>query len=64
MSIFGVILVRIQSKCGKIRTRVTPNTETFHAVISFLKSSDLTINHDMKLTFQASTCFMYEMAHC
>ena len=22
----------IQSKCGKIRTRKTPNTETFHAV--------------------------------
>ena len=24
VSIFGVILVRIQSKCGKIRTRITP----------------------------------------
>ena len=45
VSVFGVILVRIfsyshwigvslriQSKCGKIRTRITPNTDTFYAV--------------------------------
>ena len=25
--------LRIQSKCGKIRTRKTPNTDTFHVVI-------------------------------
>ena len=24
--------LRIQSKCGKIRTRITTNTDTFHAV--------------------------------
>ena len=24
----------VQSECGKIRTRKTPNTDTFHAVIS------------------------------
>ena len=24
--------LRIQSKCGKIRTRITPNTDTFYAV--------------------------------
>ena len=24
--------LHIQSKCGKIRTRITPNTDTFHAV--------------------------------
>ena len=29
---FGVILVRIQSECVKIRTRITPNMDTFHAV--------------------------------
>ena len=33
VSIFGVFLVRIQSKCGKIWTRKTPNTDTFHAVL-------------------------------
>ena len=31
MSIFGVILVCIQSKCGKIGTGITPNTDTSHA---------------------------------
>ena len=25
--------LRIQSECGKMRTRITPNTETFYAVI-------------------------------
>ena len=45
MSLFGVILVRIlphsryyvslciRSECGKIRTRITPNKDTFHAVL-------------------------------
>ena len=31
MSIFGVILVCIQSKCRKIGTGITPNTDTSHA---------------------------------
>ena len=30
--VFGVILVRIQSEYRKIRTRITPNMDTFHAV--------------------------------
>ena len=28
---YGVFL-RIQSECGKMRTRITPNIDTFHAV--------------------------------
>ena len=32
VSVFGAILVRIQSECGKMLTRITPNTDTFHAV--------------------------------
>ena len=32
MSVFGVILVRIQSEYGKIPIRITPNKSTFHAV--------------------------------
>ena len=28
------IITLIQSKCGKTRTRITPNTDTFHAVLS------------------------------
>ena len=31
--IIGVFLVRIQSECGKIRTRKTTNTDTFHAAL-------------------------------
>ena len=27
------VSLRIQPKCGKIRTRITPNTDTFHAVL-------------------------------
>ena len=27
------VSLRIQSKCGKMRTRITPNTDTFDAVI-------------------------------
>ena len=30
---FGVIQVHIQSKHGKIKTRITPNSDTFYAVI-------------------------------
>ena len=33
MERYGVSL-RIQSECGKTRTRKTPNTGTFHAVVS------------------------------
>ena len=32
VSAFGVTLVRIQPEYGKIRTKITPNTNTFHAV--------------------------------
>ena len=28
--------LRIQSKCGKIRTRKTPNTDTFYAVVEIM----------------------------
>lgn len=33
MSVFVVILVRIQSDCGIIRNRKNPNMDTFHPVI-------------------------------
>ena len=33
ISVFGVILVRTQSECGKIWTIITPNTDNFHAVV-------------------------------
>ena len=34
MSILGIIQVLVQSEYGKMRTRVTPNTDTFHAVVT------------------------------
>ena len=36
VSVFGVIPVRIQFECGKIRTRITPNTGTFSSVIGLI----------------------------
>ena len=27
------VSLRIQSKCGKMQARITPNTETFHTVL-------------------------------
>ena len=27
----GAVSLRIQSECGKMQTRITPNTDTFHA---------------------------------
>ena len=31
------VSLRIQSECGKIRTRITPNRDTFYAVSRFRK---------------------------
>ena len=33
MSVFELILVRIQSECAKIQTRITSNADTFYAVL-------------------------------
>ena len=33
LSVFGVILVRIQSECGKMRTRIASDPDTFHRVL-------------------------------
>ena len=51
LAVFGVILdrifrirteygvsLRIQSKCRKMPTIITPNTDTFHAVKTFIKN--------------------------
>ena len=35
---YGVSL-RIQSKCGKVRTKITPNTYTFYAVVGVFRTS-------------------------
>ena len=55
--IFGVFLVRIQSKCGKKETRKIPNMDTFHAVF-FYSSSSLQSLRDLEflpnLSFERS----------
>ena len=40
VSTFGFFLVRIQSECEKIRTRITPNADSFRAVTSAILSGD------------------------
>ena len=46
------ISLRIQSECGKMRTRITPNTDIFHAVLvrsrlgykeNFYRNSDILV---------------------
>ena len=37
-SVFGVALVLIQSKCRKMRIKITPNTDTFYTERSFLET--------------------------
>ena len=39
MSVFGVILVRIFLYSDWIRTRITPNTDTFYAVYIVIKGA-------------------------
>ena len=46
--IYGVSL-RIQSECGKMRTRITPNTDTFYAVFPILFRNFLKLNIDHAL---------------
>ena len=63
------ISLRIQSECGKVRTRITPNTDTFYAVIvKYLCRSFFTkfVNYFSQLTifFTLSMpiyCFIVEV---
>ena len=34
MLVFGVVLVRFQSKCGIMRSRIAPTTNTFYSVLN------------------------------
>ena len=45
VSVFGVILVRIQSKCRKTRTRITTNTDSFYAAVLIFKNSKQICNY-------------------
>ena len=47
----------IQSKCGKMRTRITPNTDTFHAV--FLSSLEKLQSRSAEFLWRAYTKRFY-----
>ena len=51
VSVFGVIMVRIQSECGKMWTRITSNMDTFYAVQDFKLHSKLQIRRCNMDTF-------------
>ena len=53
------VSLRIQSECGKIRTRITPNTNTFYAVLHFLcKNLTSETNSFDPLTSFSSFCIL------
>ena len=42
------VSLRIQSKCGKMRTRITSNTDTFHALSTFKRQKNYCVNLFLK----------------
>ena len=46
MELYGVSL-RIKSECEKMRTRITLNTDTFHAILVYMNKSKLMKNADL-----------------
>ena len=51
------ISLRIQSKCRKIRTTITPNTDTFYAVLNLEKELLPTLNWNVSTMFLLSKTF-------
>ena len=47
------VSLRLQSECGKMRTRITPNTDTFHAVIVIV-SIIMIMNREIKMILHQS----------
>ena len=52
---YGVSL-HIQSECGKMRTRITPNTDTFHAVLDSRILSFLALSFSHFFDITSLTC--------
>ena len=46
--------LRIPSECEKIRTRITPNTDTFHAVQAFENSFLQELPHTTAFNFETN----------
>ena len=53
------VSLRIQSECGKMRTRITPNTDTFYEVVSFPSASGLQLFFKKRLWHR---CFLVNFA--
>ena len=47
------VSLRLQSECGKMLTRITPNTDTFHAVIVIV-SIIMIMNREIKMILHQS----------
>ena len=60
MSVFGVFLVRIFPHSDWIRTRESPNTDTFHAVIDYKKYRMFTYLHTCVLFCTDEKCHLKE----
>ena len=56
MTLFRVILVRIQSECGKLQTRITPNTDTFHAILACVSNGHLGIIYSYNYNLPEYSC--------
>ena len=44
------VSLRIYSKCGKMRTRIIPNTNTFHAALVYRMENERKISKGVKLS--------------
>ena len=57
------VSLRIQSECGKMQTRITPNTDTFHTVYFNTKNYKLH-NIKIKITFIFTFLFSCKGSEC
>ena len=58
------VFLRIQPECGKIQTRVTANTGTFHAVLA-MKSNNSEYGHFLsRVTFNSVTVLTRIYVYC
>ena len=62
MSVFGVILVCIQSECGKIRTRITPNT--FFTQLQFVEKDYYQQQFSKEMLFSSFGSWKYFLERC
>ena len=60
--VFGVnterhsVSLLVQSECGEMRTRITPNTDTFYAVLRTNKNKIITVTLDLIEVTEKRSC--------